>query len=100
MNDAAQGAHQWHGRLKPFLNSLWRVGLEPGPPPSPADDGMDEVQKAEWEQRRIEVERQAEEARRLKRARKAAAEVERRSQVHFICQSLTGCMRVMECDVP
>ncbi|KAK9842758.1 hypothetical protein WJX74_001897 [Apatococcus lobatus] len=55
------------------------AGAESGAHPSSGNQ-MDEVQKAEWEQRRIEVERQAEEARRLKRQRKAAAEVERRSQ--------------------
>ncbi len=48
---------------------------------SDPEAGMDAVQKAEWEQRRIVIEKQGEEARRLKRERKAAAEVERRTQV-------------------
>ena len=51
------------------------------PTSSAANAEWDAIQKAEWEQRRIEVEKQAEEARRLKRHRKAAAEVERRAQV-------------------
>ncbi|KAK9848945.1 hypothetical protein WJX84_011513 [Apatococcus fuscideae] len=60
-------------------------GAEAMPPTSSAANAeWDAIQKAEWEQRRIEVEKQAEEARRLKRQRKAAAEVERRAQVQHL----------------
>ena len=44
-------------------------------------DALAEADTAEWEARRAEIEKQAEEARREKHRRRAQAEVERRSQV-------------------
>lgn len=46
-------------------------------------EGYDALEAAEWEARRAAVERQNEEARRLKRERRAAAEVAQRTQVSF-----------------
>lgn len=44
-------------------------------------EALAEIEAREWEQRRIEIERQAEETRREKKRRRADAEIAQRSQV-------------------
>jgi hypothetical protein len=62
------------------------------------------VEATEWEQRRLEIERQAEEARREKKRRRAEAEVTLRSQVippliwQPMSASVIPCMMLCACS--